>query len=225
MKKGKLIIFEGLDGSGKATQLDLLTKYLVKTYGEDKFVTYDFPRYYDNYWGGVVGRMLRGDFGTRINPYLRSIFYLLDQKDASDVFKKDLEQGKSVICNRYMTSSMIFQTGFFKVLKDKNEYLDWLETTAFKELNLVKPDLVLALSVDPEVTKELNGKKAARAYLKNKKDINEKNIQVQIHAKAVMMRLCKERKDWKLINCMKEGKLRTPEDISAEIKGIVTKII
>ena len=90
---------------------------------------------------------------------------------------------------------------------------------------MVKPDLDLALSVDPEVTKELNGKKAARAYLKNKKDINEKNIQVQIHAKAVMMRLCKERKDWKLINCMKEGKLRTPEDISAEIKGIVTKII
>lgn len=225
MKKGKLIIFEGLDGSGKATQLNLLIQYLEKTYGKDNFVTYDFPRYYDNYWGGIVGKMLRGDFGTRINPYLRSIFYLLDQKDASDVFKKDLEKGKSVICNRYMTSSMIFQTGFFKVLKDKNEYLDWLETTAFNELKMAKPDLVLALSVDPKVTEELNNKKASRAYLKNKKDINEKNLNIQINAKKVMMRLCKERKEWKLINCMKDGKLRTPEDISNEITEIVNKII
>lgn len=225
MNKGKLIIFEGLDGSGKTTQLNLLLEYLEKKFGKENFSVYDFPRYYDNYWGGIVGRMMRGDFGTRINPYLRSIYYLLDQADASNKFKKDLENGRNVICNRYMTSSMIFQTGFFKLKKDKDEYLKWLEQTAFDELKIIKPDLVLALSVDPEVTKELNDKKAKRAYLKNKKDINEKNIQVQIHAKEVMMRLCKERKEWKLINCMKDGILRKPEDISAEIREIVCKII
>jgi dTMP kinase len=251
-KKGLLIVFEGLDGSGKGTQLKLLEEYLedenmqgkdsqIKMFREHlnnifnkdrqiamfsqflegvhrPFATYDFPRYYDNFWGKTVGRMLTGEFGKRVNPYLRSIFYMLDQADACKQIRRDLNQGKIVICNRYITSSYIFQTALIRKPDDKKKYLDWLEQAGFKELNMIRPDVVIALYVKPETAQELILKKNSRGYLKEAKDINEKNLKLQVNAAKEMLRMCRETKNWQLINCMDGNVLKSQQQIAKEIR-------
>jgi dTMP kinase len=252
--KGKLIVFEGLDGAGKGTQLELFRQYLndQHTQGESSqlkifkenlnsvyntknlqfdlfssflkgeslpYSTYDFPRYYDNYWGAMVGRMLNKEFGTEINPYLRSLPYLLDQADAAKGIRRELKKGKIIISNRYVSSSMIFQTALIKDKKGKDEFVKWLDDTGYRELGIVRPDCVLALYVDPAIAQELIAKKTARGYTNGKaKDLNEENLELQKNAAKEMLRFCKERKEWKLINCMDGKKIKTPEEISLMIK-------
>jgi dTMP kinase len=259
-KRGILIVFEGLDGSGKGTQLKLFQEFLenqnqiatenqirmfrehiAHAFGKNQqfgmfteflkdqhlpFATYDFPRYYENFWGKMVGRMLTGEFGKNPNPYLRSIFYVLDQAAACKQIKKDLQAGKIVICNRYITSSMIFQTAQFKSTQEKKAYLDWLETAGYRELGMVKPDVVLALYVKPEKAQELVLKKEARKYTNGaEKDINEKNLQLQINAGKEMLKLCKERTNWHLVDCMQGNELKSPEQISQEIRDLLENYI
>ena len=257
-KKGLLVVFEGLDGSGKGTQLNMFEKVLVadndfispkqmKLFNEEvrkvykrkdeqfdllthylqvkniPFSTYDFPRYYENYWGKMVGRMMNKDFGVRINPYLRSMFYMLDQADAcKKSIRKELRQGKVVICNRYLTSSMIFQNALIPTKKGKKEFTDWLEHTAYNELKMIRPDVVIALYVDPVKAQELILLKNKRDYTKGKaKDLNEENIKLQIKAGKEMKRFCLERKEWKLIDCMDGPNIKSPETISGSIKEIL----
>ena len=262
VKKGLLIVFEGLDGSGKVTQLNLLQEYLKKEkdntqanqiimfreymqsvfkknqqlkmfaeYLQDKhvpFVSYDFPRYYDDFWGGMVGRMLNGEFGKNPNPYLRSVFYLLDQANASKQIRKDLREGKIVLCNRYITSSYIFQTGMFDTLEEKDQYISWLEEAGYKQLGIVKPDLVFAFYVKPEVAQELIKKKNPREYLAKHsggKDINETNLQIQLNAAKEMIQFCITRKNWHLINCMDNDSIKPQNVIAQEIRELLKKYI
>ncbi len=260
-RKGKLIIFEGLDGSGKGTQLRLMQEYLenennsieisqLKMFQEYQqevfrknfqfelftdyltkekmpFATYDFPRYYDNFWGGMVGRMLTGEFGEKLDPYPRSIFYLLDQADACKQIRKDLQQGKIVICNRYITSSYIFQTGMIKTREAKDAFINWLEEAGYKQLGMIKPDIVLALYVEPAVAQELILKKNNRDYLKQEtKDINEKNLKIQNNAAKEMLYFCNKYKNWHLIDCMKsKTEIKSQDAIALEIRNLINKYI
>jgi dTMP kinase len=253
--RGFLIVFEGLDGSGKGTQLEIFRKFLEtegvkgrqsqfkmfksdleKIYAKNSqvemfgsfladenraFACYDFPRYEDNFWGGMVGRMLNKDFGSRINPYMRSTFYLLDQADAAKEIRRDLRAGKVVICNRYITSSFIFQPAFIKGEANKQKYLRWLELAGFHHLGIVKPDLVLALYVDPLQAQQLIEKKTARGYIKGKKkDLNEENLSLQIRTAKEMLKRCQEFSYWRLVNCMdKDGNIRSKEEIAGEIRN------
>jgi dTMP kinase len=227
MKKGKFIVIEGTDGSGKKTQLDLLRENLKKC--GQAFEVLDFPQYYSNFWGAMVGRFLNGEFGDLddVSPYLVSPFYMLDQASRGDDIKNWKKEGKYILSNRYITSSMGHQTAKFPK-EEQEEYLRWLLEAGYKWLKVAREDLVIVLYVPPEISAKLvNGKdaKGRKKYLKNKKDIAEKNLEHQEKAAEVYVNLCKRFKHWKLINCVdKKGKLKGKNEIQKKILKLLEEL-
>jgi len=207
-RKGKLIVIDGTDGSGKGTQTELLLKYLDEKKIKNKYI--DFPRYYTSFHGQMVGRYLAGEFGSleSSSPYLTSLFYALDRLTARDEIVDWLEEGNAVVANRYTTSSMAFQTA--RIDKEKREdFLKWLYEMEYKEHKLPKEDIVIFLYVPVEISQKLIEQKAARDYTGGKKkDINEANVAYQREVLKLYLELAKENKHWEVIKCVdSRGKL------------------
>ena len=125
MKKGKFIVIEGTDGSGKSTQVNLLSDRFKKE--KIKFETADFPQY-DNFSGAFVAKYLRGEYGAadEVGPYRGSIFYAVDRYDKSFDIRKWMNEGKQVISNRYVSANMGHQTGKIKGKKQQDAFLKCL---------------------------------------------------------------------------------------------------
>lgn len=177
MTKGKFIVIDGTDGSGKATQTKLLVKALKKS-GKDVEVV-DFPQYGAKS-AGLVEEYLNGKYGTakEVGPYIASIFYACDRYDASFKIKSWLEEGKIVISNRYVSSNMGHQSGKIHSRTKREEYLDWLDNLEFKLFSIPRPDLTMLLYIDPITGQKWVDKKGHRDYVGGKKrDIHEADLQ------------------------------------------------
>lgn len=214
-KKGKFIVIDGIDGSGKATQ----TKLLVKRLKKEKFktATIDFPQYYNNFFGKMTGRYLSGEFGAadEVNPYLASVLYALDRWESKDFILKELEKNKIVVCDRYASANMIHQGGKIKEKKEKEKLIKWLEEMEFKILKISEPDLVIYLDIPYDIGQKLVDKKSKREYTKGKKrDIHESDDGHLINARLQALKLVKKNKNWLKINCIKNNELLSPEEIS-----------
>jgi dTMP kinase len=217
---GRLIVIEGLDGTGKATQTKLLLKKLKK----EKYQTavFDFPQY-SKFFGKLVGSYLRGEFGQahEVSPYFASMLYALDRSTVVDRIKGELKKNKIVICNRYSTANFLHQTGKIKDKNKKNKFLKWLEYLEFDFLKIPQPDLVLFLDLPPHLGQQLVKKKNKRAYLNGKKhDIHEKSSS---HLKDAMREASQliKRFNWQKIDCLKDKKLLSKEEIADKIWLIV----
>ncbi|KKR46399.1 MAG: Thymidylate kinase [Parcubacteria group bacterium GW2011_GWA1_40_21] len=221
--KHKFIVIEGGDGAGKGTQAKLLVDRLSK---ETKVAFFDFPQYEKTLAGKLVGRYLKGEFGDPLllSPYIASLPYALDRIAARDELNKALEKGV-VICNRYIPSNIGHQAS--KLPEDKrDEFISWLEQMEYGELKLPKPTLVIYLYVPVEISSHLVEKKEARAYIggesaKGAKDGHEKDMEYQQKVIDVYTKISKERNDWKLINCVEDGRLLSVEEIHDKIMRIV----
>ena len=217
-RKGKLVVIDGTDGSGKGTQTELLLKYLDSKSIRNKYI--DFPRYYTSFHGQMVGRYLAGEFGSleSSSPYLTSLFYAMDRLTARDEIVDWLEEGNTVIANRYTTSSMAFQTA--RVDKEKREeFIKWLYDMEYKEHKLPKEDLVLFLYVPVEISQKLIDQKASRDYVAGKKkDINEANVAYQKEVLSLYLELAKKNKHWEVIKCVdSKGKLLSIEKVHDKV--------
>jgi dTMP kinase len=219
----KFIVIEGGDGAGKGTQAKLLVDRLGK---ETKVTFFDFPQYEKTLAGKLVGRYLKGEFGDPLllSPYIASLPYALDGVAARDEPYKALEEGV-VICNRYIPSNIGHQAS--KLPEDKrSEFISWLERMEYGELKLPKPTLVIYLYVPVEISSSLVEKKEARAYIggenaKGAKDGHEKDENYQQKVIDVYTKMSKERNDWKLIDCVEDGRLLSIEEIHDKIMRIV----
>ena len=223
-RKGKLIVIDGTDGSGKGTQTDLLLKYLDQQKKKNKYI--DFPRYYISFHGQMVGRYLAGEFGTKesASPYLSSLFYAMDRLTARDEIVDWLEEGNVVVANRYTTSSMAFQTA--RVEKDKREeFLKWLYEMEYKEHKLPKEDVVIFLYVPVEISQKLIEQKGGRGYMKGKaKDINEADVVYQKEVLKLYLDLSKQYKHWEVIRCVdSQGKLLSVEKVHTKVVTALKK--
>jgi dTMP kinase len=212
IKNGLFVVLDGIDGSGKTLQTEMLLKRLKKA--GYKTGTIDFPRYYDNFFGKFTGEYLTGNLGD-VHPYLASILYALDRWESKSSIMKDLAAGKIFICNRYMSANMIHQGGRIKHAKKRKEMMEWLEKMEFDIFGIPKPDMVIYLDVLPEVGQKLVDKKNIRSYAKGKKrDIHEKDKQHLINARNQALRLCKEKKNWIKIDCMEKKSIMNPESVN-----------
>ena len=217
-KKGKLIVIEGGDGAGKATQAKLLIDALKQKSVSVEYL--DFPRYDESLFGALTGRALKGEFGDfrHLSPYLASLPYSLDRVAAKDAIKAALGKG-IVICNRYTSSNVAFQATKLSG-KARRDFIDFLERAEYDELGLPRPSLVIYLYVPAHIAHELVAGKERRGYLNKKKgarDQHESDHRYQGMVVDTYLHLCRRRLDWKAIVCARKGKLLSREEIHARV--------
>ena len=218
MKKGKLIVFEGADGSGKTTQSKLLLKYLKGRKIACEYVS--FPRYEDSLWGGMVRRFLRGEFGklNEIDPYLASILYAGDRMTAAPMLRRWLDSGKIVIANRYIGSNIGHMGAKLKTQNSKLKYIKWLEQLEYVENGIPKEDLVIFLYVPIAVSKNLMKGRTL--------DIHERDFDYQERVLSVYGDLCRKKKNWLKVDCTWRGKILKPEEIHKKVlEDLETRMI
>ena len=223
-KRGKLLVIDGIDGSGKATQASLLTKRLRQEGYEVE--TLDFPQYYNNFFGSIIGKYLRGEFdqSIQINPYIASILYAADRWESSPLLSKWLSSGKIVVLDRYVSANMGHQGSKIKEQEKRAEFLKWLEEMEFKIYKIARPDLNILLHLKPEIAQILVDKKSTREYTKGKKkDSHESDIEYLKSTSECFLDIAKNSQAWKIIDCnAQDGTSILPiEDIHEKVWKIV----
>lgn len=223
MTKGSLIVIEGTDGAGKGTQLALLESYCQQSH--IPYQTFDFPRYYDSFFGKVAGRFLNGDFGTLsdVSPYLVSIPYAADRWQAKQQIEHAVSDGKLVFVNRYATSNAAYQAA--KVPENEREsFISWSFEMEYQVFGLPKEDLVVFLHVPTDISQELIRKKEQREYLGNKQqDIHESNTAFLQEVEQVYLNLADTYPHWHTISCTEHGAILSKERIHEQICSLLTK--
>lgn len=217
MKKGKLIVIEGNDGSGKATQAKLLYDYLQAKKNPVRMI--NFPRYNDSFFGKFIARFLQGEFGKleEINPYLISIVYAEDREEARDEIIGWLSKGILVIANRYVPSNLAHQSGRLSK-KERAAFIKWDSELEYEINKLPKEDLTIYLHVPYNVSQKLLAAKEGR------KDIVEKDIAYLRNSEEAYNALSDKFPHWEKIECVDEkGNLCSKDEIHDAIKKLLVK--
>jgi dTMP kinase len=224
-QRGKFIVIDGTDGSGKATQTNLLAKKLNRIGFEVKIA--DFPQY-GKKSASLVEEYLNGKYGEAdtVGPYRASIFYAIDRYDASFKIRKWLDQGKIVISNRYVTANMGHQGGKIKDPLGRKAFFQWLYKLEYELFEIPKPDLNIILHVDAAIAQKLVDNKGKREYVGGKKrDIHEADLNHLRNAEKVYLEIARTFPDFTLIECTKDGQIMSREEINDLILEEVLKLI
>ena len=215
------IVIEGLDGSGKSTQLKLLRDYLQKKSIPFKYL--HFPRLEEGIYGKLIAKFLRGEMGAndQVDPYLVALIFAGDRTEASSLIRSWIDQGYQVIIDRYVYSNIAFQCAKLNTSGEKEQLRDWILRFEYEHNLLPKPDINLYLNVPFEFTKkQLNKERDGddRAYLKGERDIHEENLDFQEKVRQVYLNLHSFVSDLELIDCIdNKGQMRSAEAISEQI--------
>lgn len=219
--KGKIIVIDGVDASGKATQAKLLTEKLQAQGLKAKLVS--FPDY-DSPSSALVKMYLNGEFGTdpeKINPKAISACYALDRFASSFKWKHFYEAGGILVMDRYTSSNMIHQASKISNEKEKKEFLDWLYDFEFNILNIPKPDQVIFLDMPPEKGMELLSARKENKAGTATKDIHERNKKYLIDSYNNAIYVA-SLYNWTTVSCVNSfGEIKSIENISEEIWEIV----
>lgn len=226
MRRGRFIVIEGTDGSGKTVQFKKLVAWLRRT--GYLVVTVDFPRY------GMPSaffaeKYLRGEYGNwrSCGPRAASLFYALDRFDATPEIRKALASGKTVVANRYVASNMGHQGAKIGSLADRRKFMRWLHEFEYGIFGIPKPDLNIVLRVPPEIAFRLVGRKGAREYLQGKKrDVHEADIgHLRDAAAAYATAIQLFQREFCVIQCAPKGILLTREAVHAKVRAVVQGLL
>lgn len=224
-KDFKLIVIEGVDSSGKATQSALLKERLSLT--DKKIASIEFPNYKSDS-SALCKMYLNGDFGkeaTDISPYAASVLFAVDRfASVKATWKELFADGTVIIADRYTTSNMVHQASKITDTDEKNAFLDWLYELEYEKLSLPEPDLVIFLDMPVENAKKLMEKRANKIDNSSQKDIHERD-EAYLKASYDNAVFVAEKYGWETVCCTKDGNLRTIEEIADEIFSKVTSIL
>ena len=218
---GKLIVIEGLDGSGKSTQLELLEKNLKAKGVDCKAVS--FPNY-DNPSSTLVKMYLGGEFGKKpgdVNAFAASVFYSVDRYAS---FKADwgnyYNDGGTIVSGRYTTSNAVHQCSKLPE-SEWTSFLDWLYDFEYNKIAIPKPDKVIFLDMPIEVSQKLLSKRYEGD--ETKKDIHESDTEYLAKCRKAAV-FTAEYSNWEIIPCSENGEARAIQDIAQDVLNSVLKV-
>lgn len=232
MRRGKLIVFEGIDGSGKLTQAKLLVRRLKRE--GFRVAAVDFPRY-GNPSASFVEGYLRGEFGSAaaVKPEVASLFYSLDRYAASFSLRRLLSKGVILVADRYTSSNIGHQGG--KLMKNParwRSYIRWLYELEYTILRIPRPDQIFLLETDPAfshriATSRTNAKERNVEHsIKQGKDIHEKNLAHLRAAAASYERFAREfPRGLRAMRVAERGKFLPKEKIHEMIWNKVRRLV
>jgi dTMP kinase len=220
MPRGKFIVIDGSDGTGKATQTKLLIKRLQKAGHKVKFE--DFPQY-GKKSAGPVEDYLTGQYGNAkdLGPYVPSMFYAVDRFAAAERIRRHLKQGFIVVCNRYVTSNMAHQGGKIENSAAREKYFKWLTELEYKFFKIPKPDQEIILHLPAKVSYKLLKKRGPTYYIGSvKRDIHEMDIKHLMNAEKIYLQIAK-RFHYPVIQGFINNQLLTPQEISDKVYAVI----
>jgi len=227
MSRGKLIVVEGVDGSGKSTQFKLLKDRIEK---QGRVIeSLHFPRHGEGFFGRMVDEYLNGKFGdaAEVDPYLASMVYAGDRWEAKDQLESWIKDGSIVLLDRYMTSNKGHQVGKIKTDEEKLACLKWLDELEYETFKIPRPDLVVYLDVPAEYNIGLMSRRGGdgKEYVDGTRDQHESNEQHLKDAGDAYRFVVDQYDYWQKIDCMENSKLASIEDIHERLWNIVEKVI
>jgi dTMP kinase len=218
--RGKFIVLEGIDGSGKRTQLEALTREFSRK--GMAFTQVSFPNY-SGFFGKLVAQFLNGEFGplAAVDPHFSALLYAGDRLESKPAIESALASGKMVLADRYVASNQAHQGA--RVPREKRAaFLAWLKQLEYEVYALPAEDLVIYLHVPVAEAHRLVGEKGARDYTKSRRDLQEADLAHLEAASQVYDELARQ-SNWITIECFdaRARSLRAPAAIHEEILAAV----
>jgi dTMP kinase len=221
---GRLIAIEGIDGSGKRTQLDLLSGVLEA--GGNRVYSTGFPQY-DSWFGRIVGKFLNGELGAleAVDPHLTALLYAGDRFEAKPKIEAALNEGKIVLIDRYIGSNLAHQTARAPANK-RAEFRRWIEHLEYNIYDLPREDLILYLRVPPAEAQKLVALKSQRSYTNAKQDLQEASLRHLQDAAAMYDQLAHSA-PWVTIECFDSasGTMRSVKKIARAVLTAVEPLL
>lgn len=217
--RGRLIVIDGSDGVGKATQTKLLVKRLKKA--GKRVETLDFPQYKADFFGKFIKEALSGKHGDFIsmNPYLVSIAYAADRWESKTKLEKWLGEGAIVVLDRYVSSNQMHQGGKIRSTQARTSFLKWLDTMEHEVFGLPRPNLIIFLHVPVALSVKLMRGRT------RKKDLAERDVKHLERAQASAFKLIRRRGNWKKIECTDDGYILPRGTIHEKIYKVVKSFV
>lgn len=211
------IVLEGLDGAGKSTQIKKL-RYMFAEQGIPSEYIH-FPRFDAPYFGDMIARFLRGEFGSveQVDPYIVAMLYAEDRRDAATLIRGWMDQGKVVIADRYVYSNIGYQCAKVEDESKREELREWIFSLEYDYFKIPRPDVSLFLDVpfaftERKLTEVRQGED--RSYLNGGKDIHEQSMDLQRKVRQVYVDAAAKDQDMYVVDCSTEcGEMATPEVI------------
>src|SRR5512140_581221 len=219
----KLFVIEGVDGSGKSTQLQLLKEFMTQMGYKCEYL--HFPRTDAPYFGELIARFLRGEFGSLkdVDPYLVAMLYAGDRKDASTQIRNWLSNNKMVLLDRYTYSNIAYQCAKLEDTQSQDKLMKWILALEFKHFAIPKPDLNIFLDVPLSFTEmklSLSRSGNDRDYLNGNRDIHEESLNFQKKVRDVYLKVARSDERLAIVNCYDEkGRIYSPDIISKLMLG------
>jgi dTMP kinase len=220
-----LIVLEGLDGAGKSTQVKRLKEYLTERCGSLEYI--HFPRYDAPVYGDLISRFLRGDFGSNetVHPQLVALLFAEDRHGAAPVMRKALEEGKTVLLDRYVYSNIAYQCAKLQDHQERRKLRDWIFNTEYGDFDLPEPDLNLFLDVpigfvEQSLAHQREGQD--RQYLSGAQDIHEASIAFQKAVRDMYVAETARDPKFRRIDCSgAQGEMLPPDAIFEKVRAAV----
>ncbi len=215
-----LIAIDGIDGSGKGTQTNLIREYLESRGKRVDYVS--FPQY-SSFFGSLAGQYLNGEYGTleQVHPKLAALLYAMDRRD---YFEKHDLKGDIILCDRYVPSNIGHQAARMP-REERDAFVNWLEELEFQINHIPRPDLSLIFDLSVENSALHVAKKQKRAYTDLTHDIHEQDRDYLSAVREYFLSLS-EREGYRIVRCEGlDGTVRPIEDIFHEVKGLIAPLL